>query len=206
MASAATGSFGGRRAHDGEQRRRRRRGAARPAWRRTAAAKLSKSCVCGSGEPSSSARFASTSSRARPGGSAVGDGRQRDRELPLDVAVLLRIGGQLTLGEGAGFPATVKGVCKQVTPDNRLRKHLVHRLRVHRRTLSAPRLTSTGPARGPGAATIRVCSPWCGSLWVGSSAGAQRTGARPCSGPGPSSSASRSWSPRRRCRWWRPGG
>ena len=37
-----------------------------------------------------------------------------------------------------------------MTPDNRLRKHLVHRLRVHRRTLSAPRRASTGPVGGPG--------------------------------------------------------
>ena len=40
----------------------------------------------------------------------VGDGRQRHRELALNVAVLLRVGGQLALGEGAGLPATVEGV------------------------------------------------------------------------------------------------
>ena len=81
-----------------------------------------------------------------PGRQGVGDGRQRHRELPLNVAVLLRVGSQLALGEGAGFPATVKGVRKQVTPDNRLRQHLVNRLSVHRRTLSAPRRASTGRA------------------------------------------------------------
>jgi hypothetical protein len=57
----------------------------------------------------------------------AGDSRQRHRELALNVTVLLRVGGQLTFGEGAGFPATVERVAQQVTPDNRLRKHLVHR-------------------------------------------------------------------------------
>ena len=83
-------------------------GAGRPA-------NFSKSSACGSGVPSSSARFASTRSRARPA-EAPRRWPQGEREPPLNVAVLLRVGGQFALGEGAGFPATVEGCVSRRRP------------------------------------------------------------------------------------------
>ena len=53
------------------------------------------------------------------------------------MPILLRVGSQLALGEGSGFPTTVKGVREQMTPDNRLCQHLMNPLSVHRRTLSS---------------------------------------------------------------------
>ena len=106
----------------------------------------SNSWTCGSGKPSSSERFASTNVAGAPFGQRRRDRRQRHRELALDVPILLRVGSQLALGEGSGFPTTVKGVREQMTPDNRLCQHLMNPLSVHRRTLSCRgRATSGGP-------------------------------------------------------------
>ena len=68
------------------------------------------------------------------------------------MAVLLRVGGQLALGEGAGFPATVKGVREQVTPDNRLRQHLVQSVECASGHLirSPPHVNWAGRASGSG--------------------------------------------------------
>ena len=109
MASAATGSFDAVVRTTASKRRRRwrgrrvRRGAGRP---REGLEELR--VGFGRAELVGQVRLHEVAGASRR--QRVGDGRQRHRELPLNVAVLLRVGGQLALGEGAGFPATVKGV------------------------------------------------------------------------------------------------
>ena len=176
MASAAAGSFdavvrttASSAAVDGVARA----SGAAPA----ASAKDSKSSACGSGDPSSSARFASTSVTCSPS-------RQRAPRWPTaSPGAPARCAGTAPRTRPArpptrvpGFPATVKGVREQMTPDNRLRQHLVNPLSVHRRTLiRVPRRASTGrpgPASGHNQGVLSlVCFVAGGLLGLGCGAG-----------------------------------
>ena len=178
MASAGRRIVGRRGAHERQQRRRRRRGrhVGRGAGRlREGLEELARAA------PATRARRRGWPPRVRgpgPSGKRRRDGRQRHRELALDVPVLLRVGGQLALGEGAGLPATVEGVREQVTPDNRLRQHLVDPLSVHCGTLSSPapgHLGRPGPAAGHNRGVLSlVCFLVGGLLGWGAAQGGTR--------------------------------
>ena len=74
------------------------------------------------------------------------------------------------------------------------------------RTLSAPRRASTGQLGGPAAVTIWVCSPWCGSWWVGSSGWGAAHGGTAVQRAWPVFLRVQILATRPRCRWWPPGG
>ena len=112
---------------------------------------------------------------------------------PLDVPILLRVGGQLALRQGARFPATVEGVREQMTPDNRLSQHLVNPLSVHRaHTYPLPAAASMGRA-GPASGAQSGCAQpgllprgWAARLGCGAGRSPDAAGlARRPAGPDP---------------------